>query len=89
MCQLQSFNIRGKKGEDHTRLVLCDTMGMSEDGMTGLTLHDILSVVKGHVPEGHKVSMPCPVCSRFSAPPCLTHSQFVTLPHWPQMFSEA
>ncbi|XP_025998040.1 interferon-induced protein 44 isoform X3 [Astatotilapia calliptera] len=59
--KLQSFNIRGKKGEDHTGLVLCDTMGMSEDGMTGLTLHDILSVVKGHVPEGHKFSPDQPV----------------------------
>ncbi|CAI5684984.1 interferon-induced protein 44 isoform X2 [Oreochromis niloticus] len=57
----KSFNIRGKKGEDHTGLVLCDTMGMSEDGMTGLTLHDILSVVKGHVPEGHKFSPDQPV----------------------------
>ncbi|XP_039890122.1 interferon-induced protein 44 isoform X5 [Simochromis diagramma] len=59
--KLQSFNIRGKKGEDHTGLVLCDTMGMSEDGITGLTLHDILSVVKGHVPEGHKFSPDQPV----------------------------
>ncbi|XP_063351719.1 interferon-induced protein 44-like isoform X2 [Pelmatolapia mariae] len=59
--KLQSFNIRGKKGEGHTGLVLCDTMGMSEDGMTGLTLHDILSVVKGHVPEGHKFSPDQPV----------------------------
>ncbi|XP_031587469.2 interferon-induced protein 44-like isoform X2 [Oreochromis aureus] len=57
----KSFNIRGKKDEDHTGLVLCDTMGMSEDGMTGLTLHDILSVVKGHVPEGHKFSPDQPV----------------------------
>ncbi|XP_031587454.2 interferon-induced protein 44-like isoform X2 [Oreochromis aureus] len=57
----KSFNIRGKKGEDHTGLVLCDTMGMSEDGMTGLTLHDILLVVKGHVPEGHKFSPDQPV----------------------------
>lgn len=56
VCQLQSFNIRGQKREDPTGLVLCDVMGLGDGEMTGLTLHDILSVIKGHVPEGHKVS---------------------------------
>ncbi|KAG7453628.1 hypothetical protein JOB18_033061 [Solea senegalensis] len=59
--KLQSFNIRGQKGEDVPRLVLCDIMGLSEQEMTGLTLHDILSVIKGHVPEGHKFSPDQPV----------------------------
>lgn len=53
--QLQSFHICAQKGEDNTRLVLCDVMGLGDGEMTGLTLHDILSVIKGHVPEGHKV----------------------------------
>ncbi|XP_058493608.1 interferon-induced protein 44-like isoform X2 [Solea solea] len=57
----KSFNIRGQKGEDAPRLVLCDIMGLSEQEMTGLTLHDILSVIKGHVPEGHKFSPDQPV----------------------------
>nr|QHA24488.1 putative interferon-induced protein 44 [Oplegnathus fasciatus] len=54
--KLQSFSIRGQKGEDPTGLVLCDIMGLGDGEMTGLTLHDILSVIKGHVPEGHKFS---------------------------------
>lgn len=53
---MQSFNIRGQKGEDPTGLVLCDIMGLGDGEMTGPTLHDVLSVIKGHVPEGHKVS---------------------------------
>ncbi|XP_030582979.1 interferon-induced protein 44-like isoform X2 [Archocentrus centrarchus] len=59
--KLQSFQIRGQKGEDRTGLVLCDIMGLGDDGMTGLTLHDILSVIKGHVPEGHKFRTDQPV----------------------------
>lgn len=61
--KLQSFNIRGQKGDDPTGLVLCDTMGLGDGEMTGLTLHDILSTIKGHVPEGHKFSPDQPVRS--------------------------
>lgn len=56
VCQLQSFNIHAEDVEDPTGLVLCDMVGLGGGDMTGLTLHDILSVIKGHVPEGHKVS---------------------------------
>ncbi|XP_015235792.1 PREDICTED: interferon-induced protein 44-like isoform X1 [Cyprinodon variegatus] len=59
--KLQSFNIRAQKGEENTRLVLCDSMGLGDGEMTGMTLHDILSVIKGHVPEGHKFSPDQPV----------------------------
>ncbi|XP_041791129.1 interferon-induced protein 44-like [Chelmon rostratus] len=61
--KLQSFNIRGQKGEDPNGLVLCDTMALGDGEMTELTLHDILSVIKGHVPEGHKFSPDQPVRS--------------------------
>ncbi|XP_067452675.1 interferon-induced protein 44 isoform X3 [Thunnus thynnus] len=62
----KSFNIRGQKGEDPIGLVLCDIMGLGDGEMTGLTLHDILSVIKGHVPEGHKFSPDQPVRSETS-----------------------
>ncbi|XP_037626111.1 interferon-induced protein 44 [Sebastes umbrosus] len=58
----KSFNIH-QKGEDPTGLVLCDIVGLGGGEMTGLTLHDILSVIKGHVPEGHKFSPDQPVRS--------------------------
>ncbi|XP_076582890.1 interferon-induced protein 44 isoform X2 [Chaetodon auriga] len=61
--KLQSFNIRGQKGEDPNGLVLCDIMALGDGEMTGLTLHDVLSVIKGHVPEGHKFSPDQPVRS--------------------------
>jgi len=63
LSQLQSFNIHGQKGEDPTGLVLCDIVGLGGGEMTGLTLHDILSVIKGHAPEGHKVSRIKMTCS--------------------------
>ncbi|KAM7409668.1 hypothetical protein PAMA_001251 [Pampus argenteus] len=61
--KLQSFNIRGQKGEAPTGLVMCDIIGLGDGEITGLTLHDILSVIKGHVPEGHKFSPDQPVRS--------------------------
>ncbi|KAM3620069.1 uncharacterized protein V6R79_017871 [Siganus canaliculatus] len=61
--KLQSFNIRGQCGEEASRLIMCDVMGMADGDMTGLTLHDILSLIKGHVPEGHKFSPDQPVRS--------------------------
>lgn len=41
-------------------------MGLGDGDMTGLILHDILSVIKGHVPEGHKVSTISTVIFRIS-----------------------
>lgn len=57
VSQLRSFNIRGagEKADEPTALVLCDVMGVGEGESTGLTLHDALSVIKGHAPEGHQV----------------------------------
>ncbi|XP_062251620.1 interferon-induced protein 44 [Platichthys flesus] len=71
--KLQSFNICGQKGKVSTKLVLCDSMGLGKGEMTGLTLHDILSVIKGHVPEGHKVTIPVMfslVCNDLSCTNC-------------------
>ncbi|KAK9519521.1 hypothetical protein VZT92_022246 [Zoarces viviparus] len=61
--KLQSFNIHGQSGEDPTGLVLCDMVGLGGGEMTGPTLHDIMSVIKGHAPEGHKFSPDQPVRS--------------------------
>ncbi|KAJ8395512.1 hypothetical protein AAFF_G00032460 [Aldrovandia affinis] len=60
--KLQSFPIRGgESGDQPTALVLCDAMGLGEGEMTGLTLHDVLAVIKGHAPEGHKFDPEQPV----------------------------
>uniref|UniRef100_A0A3Q3W126 G domain-containing protein n=1 Tax=Mola mola TaxID=94237 RepID=A0A3Q3W126_MOLML len=59
--KLQSFKICVPSGGDPSGLVLCDIMGLGDGEMIGLTLHDILSVIKGHVPEGHKFSPGHPV----------------------------
>lgn len=62
LYQLQSFKIHGHQGEDPKGLVLCDAMGLGNAEITGIPLHDILAIIKGHVPEGHRVS-----CSLLSA----------------------
>ncbi|XP_042371117.1 interferon-induced protein 44 isoform X2 [Plectropomus leopardus] len=61
--KLQSFSIQGGEEKDPTGLVLCDIGGMGGGEMTGLTLYDILSVINGHVPEGHKFRPDQPVRS--------------------------
>ncbi|XP_019127896.2 interferon-induced protein 44 isoform X2 [Larimichthys crocea] len=59
----KSFNIHCQKGDSPNGLVLCDIMGLGDGEMSGLSLHDILSVIKGHAPEGHKFSLDQPVRS--------------------------
>lgn len=61
--KLQSFRIRGQEGEGLPGLALYDIMGLGDGDMTGLTLHDILSVIKGHTPDGHKFSPAHPLSS--------------------------
>ena len=34
---------------------MCDVMGLGEEQDTGISFDDIVSVLKGHAPEGHKV----------------------------------
>ena len=34
---------------------MCDVMGLGEGEGTGISFCDILAVIKGHAPEGHKV----------------------------------
>ncbi|XP_073700349.1 interferon-induced protein 44-like isoform X2 [Garra rufa] len=61
--KLRSYNIRGagEDADEPTALVLCDVMGVGEGESTGLTLHDALSVIKGHAPEGHQFSPEQPI----------------------------
>ncbi|XP_056894939.1 interferon-induced protein 44-like [Takifugu flavidus] len=59
--KLQFYKIRSLRGQQPDGLVLCDTMGLGDGAMTGPTLHDVLSVIQGHVPEGHVFSPVQPV----------------------------
>ncbi|XP_075878831.1 interferon-induced protein 44 isoform X1 [Nelusetta ayraudi] len=59
--KLQSFKIQSLTEEDPDGLLLCDVMGLGDSQTTGIHLHDILSVIKGHVPEGHRFSPYKPV----------------------------
>ncbi|XP_062412405.1 interferon-induced protein 44-like [Sardina pilchardus] len=61
--KLQSYQLYGSRErvDERTALVLSDMVGLGETN--GLTLHDILAVIKGHVPEGHTFSACCPVVS--------------------------
>lgn len=35
--------------------MLCDTMGLEEGTKAGLDVNDIISILKGHMPDGHQV----------------------------------
>uniref|UniRef100_A0AAY5EHR6 G domain-containing protein n=1 Tax=Electrophorus electricus TaxID=8005 RepID=A0AAY5EHR6_ELEEL len=54
--RLMSYEIRAEKGGCPTALSLCDAMSVGDGCSVGLCLSDALAVVKGHVPEGYKVS---------------------------------
>ncbi|XP_064199600.1 interferon-induced protein 44-like isoform X1 [Anguilla rostrata] len=59
--KLKSYEIRAQKGGPPTPLTLCDVLALGESEETGLTLHDTLEVIKGHVPEGHKFQSNAPI----------------------------
>ncbi|KAJ8382111.1 hypothetical protein SKAU_G00028890 [Synaphobranchus kaupii] len=59
--KLKSYEIWAEKGGLPTALTLCDVLALGESKETGLTLHDILQVIKGHVPEGHKFQRKAPI----------------------------
>ncbi|KAG5276467.1 hypothetical protein AALO_G00132380 [Alosa alosa] len=61
--QLQSYQLYSSRErvDESMALVLSDMVGLGETN--GLTLHDTLAVIKGHVPDGHTFSACCPVVS--------------------------
>ncbi|XP_041912035.1 uncharacterized protein LOC121677407 [Alosa sapidissima] len=61
--KLQSYQLYSSRErvDESMSLVLSDMVGLGETN--GLTLHDTLAVIKGHVPEGHTFSACCPVVS--------------------------
>ncbi|XP_062411978.1 interferon-induced protein 44-like isoform X2 [Sardina pilchardus] len=61
--KLQSYQLYGSRErvDERMALVLSDMVGLGETN--GLTLHDTLAVIKGHVPQGHTFSACCPVVS--------------------------
>uniref|UniRef100_A0A4W4FKA1 G domain-containing protein n=1 Tax=Electrophorus electricus TaxID=8005 RepID=A0A4W4FKA1_ELEEL len=63
--KLQSFNIRYSReaATSSSGLVLCDVMGIGDGDITGLTLHDVQCIIKGHVPDGHRFNPEEPIGS--------------------------
>ncbi|KAJ8410245.1 hypothetical protein AAFF_G00202260 [Aldrovandia affinis] len=59
--KLKSYEIRTTRGNPPTALTLCDIMALRDSMESGLTLHDTLAVIKGHVPEGHKFQSEAPI----------------------------
>ncbi|XP_048108982.1 interferon-induced protein 44 [Alosa alosa] len=61
--KLQSYQLYSSRErvDESMALVLSDMVGLGETN--GLTLHDTLAVIKGHVPEGHMFNACCPVVS--------------------------
>ncbi|XP_063056807.1 interferon-induced protein 44-like isoform X2 [Engraulis encrasicolus] len=78
--KLQSYRLHssgergGERGGESLAVVLSDMAGLGEGG--GLTLHDTLAVIKGHVPDGHTFSALSPVGSDtagYVKEPCLAN----------------
>ncbi|XP_076133829.1 interferon-induced protein 44-like [Alosa pseudoharengus] len=59
--KLQSYKLYSSRErvDESMALVLSDMVGLGETN--GLTLHDTLAVIKGHVPDGHTFNACCPV----------------------------
>ncbi|KAG2461873.1 IF44L protein, partial [Polypterus senegalus] len=54
--KFRSYTIKAARGGEATPLVLCDMMGLGENDLSGVKVKDVLQVIKGHVPEGYKLT---------------------------------
>ncbi|XP_078416812.1 interferon-induced protein 44-like isoform X2 [Cetorhinus maximus] len=56
-----TYTFRGGKGDTSAPLILCDTMGLAEDTESGMHSDDLISIIKGHVPNKYRFNPTCPI----------------------------
>ncbi|XP_033181046.1 interferon-induced protein 44-like isoform X2 [Mastacembelus armatus] len=61
--QFRTYSVKsGQKGKP-LPLILCDTMGLEENTGAGLNVDDIISIVKGHIPDSYQFNPTAPLHS--------------------------
>ncbi|XP_067845948.1 interferon-induced protein 44-like [Heptranchias perlo] len=56
-----TYSFRGDKEGTALPLILCDTMGLEEGAESGINSDDIISIIKGHVPNKYQFNTTSPI----------------------------
>uniref|UniRef100_UPI00398F3773 interferon-induced protein 44-like n=1 Tax=Pristiophorus japonicus TaxID=55135 RepID=UPI00398F3773 len=56
-----TYSFRGDEVGTSPPLILCDTMGLAEDTESGISSDDIISIIKGHVPNKYQFNPASPI----------------------------
>ncbi|XP_041064527.1 interferon-induced protein 44-like isoform X4 [Carcharodon carcharias] len=56
-----TYTFRGGKCGISAPLILCDTMGLAEDTESGIRTDDLISIIKGHVPNKYRFNPTSPI----------------------------
>uniref|UniRef100_UPI00398ED1AA interferon-induced protein 44-like n=1 Tax=Pristiophorus japonicus TaxID=55135 RepID=UPI00398ED1AA len=56
-----TYSFRGDEVGTSPPLILCDTMGLAEDTESGISSEDIISIIKGHVPNKYQFNPASPI----------------------------
>lgn len=83
--QFRTYTVNSVRGGCPLPIILCDTMGLEESTGAGLNMDDIISILKGHLPDLYQVELSVTfsripnerLCADFFSPPCTINSSTV------------
>ncbi|XP_073332902.1 interferon-induced protein 44-like [Pagrus major] len=61
--QFRSYSVKAGRGGKPLPIILCDTMGLEEGTGAGLDVDDIISILKGHLPDQYQFNPTAPLHS--------------------------
>ncbi|XP_054459512.1 interferon-induced protein 44-like [Anoplopoma fimbria] len=61
--QFRTYSVKAGRGGKPLPIILCDTMGLEESTGAGLDVDDIISILKGHLPDTYQFNASAPLHS--------------------------
>ncbi|XP_044056386.1 interferon-induced protein 44-like isoform X3 [Siniperca chuatsi] len=61
--QFRTYSVKAGRGGKPLPIILCDTMGLEENTGAGLDVDDIISILKGHLPDTYQFNPSAPLHS--------------------------
>ncbi|XP_029004118.1 interferon-induced protein 44-like [Betta splendens] len=65
--QFRTYSLKAGRDGNYLPIVLCDTMGLEESTDAGLHVDDVISILKGHVPDNYQFNPSAPLHSEASS----------------------
>ncbi|XP_070765711.1 interferon-induced protein 44-like [Enoplosus armatus] len=61
--QFRTYSVKAGRGGEPLPIILCDTMGLEESTGAGLDMDDVMSILKGHLPNTYQFNPSAPLHS--------------------------